>query len=114
MDVLTCTRHKTNVMEAGRLLEHNAERYLKPSAIMQRLFHDTPEAIGNALELSGRLQFTLADLGYEFPRYPVPSGETMDSFLRAQTLKGSLNRYGANDEKAYRQIERELALIEKL
>jgi error-prone DNA polymerase len=114
MDVLTCTRHKTNVMEAGRLLEHNAERYLKPSAIMQRLFQDTPEAIGNALELSGRLQFTLADLGYEFPRYPVPSGETMDSYLRAQTLKGSLNRYGANDEKAYRQIERELALIEKL
>jgi error-prone DNA polymerase len=114
MDVLTCTRHKTSVMEAGRLLEHNAERYLKPSAIMQRLFQDTPKAIGNAMELSDRLQFTLADLGYEFPRYPVPSGETMDSFLRAQTLKGSLNRYGANDEKAYRQIERELALIEKL
>ncbi len=114
MDVLTCTRHKTNVMEAGRLLEHNAERYLKTSAAMQRLFQDTPEAIGNALELSGRLQFTLADLGYEFPRYPVPSGETMDSYLRAQTLKGSLNRYSANDEKAYRQIERELALIEKL
>jgi error-prone DNA polymerase len=114
MDVLTCARHKTNVMEAGRLLEHNAERYLKPSAIMQRLFQDTPEAIGNALELSDRLQFTLADLGYEFPRYPVPSGETMDTFLRAQTLKGALDRYGANDEKAYRQIERELALIEKL
>jgi error-prone DNA polymerase len=114
MDVLTCTRHKTNVAEAGRLLEHNAERYLKPSAIMRRLFKDTPEAIDNARELSDRLQFTLADLGYEFPRYPVPSGETMDSFLRAQTLKGALHRYGANDEKAYRQIERELALIEKL
>jgi error-prone DNA polymerase len=114
MDVLTCTRHKTNVTEAGRLLEHNAERYLKPSAIMQRLFRDTPEAIDNARELSDRLQFTLADLGYEFPRYPVPPGETMDSFLRAQTLKGALHRYGANDEKAYRQIERELALIEKL
>jgi error-prone DNA polymerase len=114
MDVLTCTRHKTNVSEAGRLLEHNAERYLKPSAIMRRLFHDTPEAIDNARELSDRLQFTLANLGYEFPRYPVPSGETMDSFLRAQTLKGALNRYGANHEKAYRQIERELALIEKL
>ena len=114
MDVLTCTRHKTNVTEAGRLLEHNAEHYLKPSAIMRRLFQDTPEAIENALELSDRLQFTLADLGYEFPRYPVPSGETMDSFLRAQTLKGALNRYGANHEKAYRQLERELALIEKL
>jgi error-prone DNA polymerase len=114
MDVLTCTRHTTNVHEAGRLLEQNAEHYLKPSAAMRRLFSTTPEAIGNALELSGRLQFTLADLGYEFPRYPVPAGETMDSFLRAQTLAGAMNRYGSHHEKAYRQIERELKLIEKL
>ncbi len=114
MDVLTCTRHKTNVMEAGRLLEQNSERYLKSPAMMRRLFRDTPDAIGNALELSSRLQFTLADLGYEFPRYPVPTGETMDSYLRAQTLKGALGRYGPHHEKAYRQIDRELALIEKL
>src|SRR5208282_1254889 len=54
------------------------------------------------------------DLGYEFPRYPVPPGETMDSVLRARTLAGAFVRYGAHHEKAYRQIERELALIEKL
>jgi error-prone DNA polymerase len=114
MDVLTCTRHKTNIAQAGRLLEHNAERYLKAPAAMRRLFADEPEVIDNALELSSRLQFTLADLGYEFPRYPVPSGETMNSFLRAQTLQGAFHRYGSHNEKAYRQIERELALIEKL
>src|SRR5580698_1908852 len=44
MVVLTCTRHKTNVMEAGRLLEQNSERYLKSSSAMRRLFSDTPEA----------------------------------------------------------------------
>ncbi len=114
MDVLTCTRHKTNVDEAGRLLEQNSEHHLKPSSAMKRLFATTPEAIENARALSDRLQFTLADLGYEFPRYPVPPGETMDSFLRERTLAGALNRYGAHDPKAYRQIERELALIEKL
>ena len=114
MDVLTCTRHKTNVHEAGRLLEQNAEHYLKPSAAMRRLFSTTPEAIDNALELSDRLQFSLAGLGYEFPLYPVPSGETMDSYLRARTLAGALNRYGAHHDKAYRQIDRELKLIEHL
>ena len=114
MDVLTCTHHKTNVTEAGRLLEQNSERYLKPAAAMRRLFADLPFAIDQAAELSARLQFTLADLGYEFPRYPVPVGETMDSFLRARTLAGALGRYGAHDDKAYRQIERELTLIEKL
>ena len=39
---------------------------------MARLFADLPEAIANTRELSARLEFTLADLGYEFPRYPVP------------------------------------------
>ena len=114
MDVLTCVRHKTNVFEAGRLLERNAERYLKPPRKMSRLFADLPEAIAGSLELSDRLRFTLADLGYEFPRYPTPSGETMDSILRAQTMKGALDRYGSHHEKAYRQIERELKLIEHL
>ncbi len=114
MDVLTCTRHKTTIAEAGRLLEQNAERHLKPSGAMRRLFSTTPAAIEAAVELSGRLRFTLADLGYEFPRYPVAPGETMDSFLRARTLAGALQRYGLQHDQAYRQIERELKLIEKL
>lgn len=111
MDVLTCVRHKTNIFEAGRLLERNDERYLKPARVMRRLFTEAPEAIAGALELSERLQFTLADLGYEFPPYPVAPGETMDSVLRAQTMKGALDRYGPRHENAYRQLERELKLI---
>ena len=114
MDVLTCTRHKTTMDEAGRLLERNAERYLKSEAAMRRLFSTTSSALDEATELSNRLQFTLADLGYEFPKYPVRPGETMDSILRAHTLAGALERYGPHHDKAYRQIERELTLIEKL
>lgn len=114
MDVLTCTRNKTTIAEAGRLLERNNERHLKSAAAMERLFASTPPVIAEGIELSNRLQFTLADLGYEFPRYPVPSGETMDSMLRVHTLAGALNRYGPVHDNAYRQIERELALIEKL
>ena len=37
---------------------------------------------------SERLAFELNDLGYEFPRYPVPEGETMDSFLRKRVAEG--------------------------
>ena len=114
MDVLTCVRHKTTIAEAGRLLERNSERYLKTARAMQRLFAEAPGAIAGTMELSDRLQFTLANLGYEFPRYPVPAGETMDSVLRARTMAGALGRYGAAHEKAYRQMERELALIAKL
>jgi error-prone DNA polymerase len=114
MDVLTCVRNKVTIAEAGRLLERNAERYLKTPRQMSRLFKDMPQAIAGAAELSQRLQFTLKDLGYKFPRYPVPPGETMDSFLRARTLEGAMGRYGSNHKKAYAQLERELKLIKHL
>jgi error-prone DNA polymerase len=113
-DVLTCIRNKTSIHEAGQLLEQNAERYLKPERTMRRLFAENPKAIENAAELSTRLQFTLANLGYEFPRYPVAPGETMDSILRKCTAGGALRLYGRHNQRANDQIERELALIAKL
>jgi len=82
LDVLTCVRQKTTLETAGRQLERNSERYVKTPAQMARLFADLPEAIAHTLEISSRLQFTLADLGYEFPRYPRAEGETQMSFLR--------------------------------
>jgi error-prone DNA polymerase len=113
-DVLTAIRNKTTVPEAGRLLAVNSERYLKSQRQMERLFRDWPEALGGARELSQRLDFTLANLGYQFPPYPVPDGETMDSFLRKRTVEGARLRFPKYDERVKRQIERELTLIEKL
>ena len=113
-DVLTCVRHKVKIDSAGRLLAVNSERFVKDSVEMARVFGDLPEAIANTTELSSRLQFTLADLGYQFPRYPVPPGETMDSFLRKRTDEGARRQYRPYSERARLQIERELVLIEKL
>jgi error-prone DNA polymerase len=117
-DAFTAIRHHRTLSTAGRLLAHNSERHLKSPQEMQRLFADLPEAIANTVELSSRLEFTLNDLGYEFPRYPVPEGETMNSFLRERAWEGFRERYGraAPDmqTRARRQVERELALIEKL
>jgi error-prone DNA polymerase len=114
LDVFTCIRHHRTLETAGRLLARNAERYCKTHAEMEKLFGDLPEAIANTEKLSARLQFTLNDLGYQFPKYPVPDGGSEIEFLRRRALDGMIWRYGANDEKARRQIERELALIEKL
>src|SRR5580700_2106878 len=86
---------------------------------MTALFRDVPGAVENTVSLSSRLGFQLSDLGYEFPRYPVPGGETMDSFLRKRAMEGVERRYGPkNDggllERAKNQVERELRLIGKL
>jgi error-prone DNA polymerase len=118
-DVFTCIRNHVRLETAGQLLAKNSEAYLKSADKMRQLFADLPEAIHNTVELSSRLQFTLEDLGYEFPKYPVPAGQTMTSFLRKRTEEGALRRYtGRNGRPAYEfaraQIERELKLIEKL
>jgi error-prone DNA polymerase len=115
-DVFTAIRHHATLATAGRLLARNSERHLKSPQQMQQLFADLPEALANTVELSSRLEFTLEALGYEFPKYPVPEGETMMSFLRDRTREGFQQRYGHSDLKsrAQSQVGRELALIEKL
>jgi error-prone DNA polymerase len=114
LDVFTSIRNKVTLATAGCLLEGNSERHVKTPAEMARLFADLPEAIANTREISARLEFTLADLGYEFPRYPVPEGETQMSLLRKLADEGARRRYRPYHERARRQIERELALIDKL
>src|SRR5258707_5570557 len=118
-DVFTCIRNHVQLETAGRLLSTNSERFVKSPREMAELFADLPEAIANTTELSSLLEFTLEDLGYEFPRYPVPPGETMTSFLRQRTYEGARLRYAGQNgsptfARAQQQIEHELALIEKL
>jgi error-prone DNA polymerase len=113
-DVLTCIHHHTDLARAGRRLAPNAERYLKPAADMAALFHDLPDAVARTRELADRLQYTMADLGYRFPDYPVPPGETQISFLRRITDVGARDRYRPYPDRARAQIARELDLIEKL
>ena len=114
LDVFTCIRNHRTLSTAGRLLALNSERYVKSPTEMSRLFSDIPEAIANTQEVSSRLQFDLSNLGYEFPKYPVPAGKTQSHFLRERALEGMLSRYGAQNEKARAQIEKELKMIEKL
>ena len=118
-DLFTAVRHHTDLDHAGRLLAVNGMRHLRTAREMAALFCDVPGAVEETAELSARLKFELSDLGYEFPRYPVPDGETMDSFLRKRVAEGVARRYGAKGdrelaERAKKQVEHELDLIARL
>src|SRR6266480_4598822 len=114
LDVFTCIREHTHLDAAGKLLTQNAERHLKSDREMRELFRDLPEAIENTSRLAERLTFSLENLGYEFPDFPVPAGHSMDSFLRTIVWFGAQQRYAAVSAKVKRQLEEELALISKL
>jgi error-prone DNA polymerase len=114
LDVFSCIREHTHLDAAGKLLAQNAERHLKSDRQMRAIFADLPEAIENTSRLADRLMFSLENLGYEFPQYPVPAGHTMDSFLRTIVWFGAQQRYAAISTKVKHQLEEELALITKL
>jgi error-prone DNA polymerase len=114
-DALTCLRWKTSLDRAGRRLAVNAERFLRPRHEMAQRFADHPGWVRATREIAERCAFTLENLGYRFPHYPVPRGESQDSYLHQLTLRGARARYGSPlPARVRRQIEHELALIEKL
>jgi error-prone DNA polymerase len=109
LDVLTTIRHHTSL----------DKRFLRAPEEMEALFRDVPDATANTRIVSERLEFTLDDLGYQFPHYPVPAGESMDSFLEKRVAEGVRKRYATQAkrhllDKARLQVERELKLIAKL
>jgi len=115
LDVLTCIRLGTTLEEAGRALWINNQRHLKPPAEMAALFRDLPGAIAATRSIAERCAFTLADMGYRFPDYPLPPGETPDSYLRILTYAGARDRWGKSlDNRTRRQLEHELGIIERL
>ena len=113
-DVFTCIKNHTTIYEAGRLLSQNAERHLKSELQMQRLFEDIPEAVARTKEIADRISFSMDDVGYTFPDFPVPPGETMDSLLRKLSEKGALERYGSLTPAVRAKLDHELNLIAKL
>ena len=115
-DVFTCIREKTDLDHAGRRLTANGERDLKGGLEMAQRFRDLPEALANTGELALRLTFTLKNLGYRFPEFPLPPATAPLEHLRELALAGARRRYGAGPlaGAAHRQIAHELEIIGRL
>ena len=84
LDVFTCARHHTHLDAAGDALAPNGERHLQGARSRCARFSPIcPRRIANTAALAERLEFSLENLGYEFPRFPCRRARRMDSFLRA-------------------------------
>ncbi|MGW5129638.1 DNA polymerase III subunit alpha [Streptomyces sp. NPDC004069] len=96
-DNLLCIGVGKNKADEKRFRFQGSGYYLKTAAEMRELFSELPEACDNTLLIAERIEsydsvFENVD---EMPQYPdVPEGETQESWLRKECLKGLVRRYG--------------------
>jgi len=111
-DVMTCIREGTTIHAAGRRLNANAERHLKPPAEMARLFAPCPQALSAGAGLLDTIGFTLDQLRYEYPHEPVPPGQTPQGWLEHLVEQGGLARFSDGLPARYRRtLDEEFRLI---
>ncbi|MEW5877044.1 MAG: error-prone DNA polymerase [Acidobacteriota bacterium] len=113
-DCFTCLKEKTTLDQAGKLLAPNRARVLRGAQAMSALFSELPEAVSNTVKVAERCTFRLSQLPYRFPRAEVGPGRSEAEELRARVWEGAKTRYRQITPRVQAQLERELALIEKL
>jgi len=114
-DVLSCIREHTTIDKIGKKLEHHAERYLKSTSEMARLFRKMPEAIEETIKFLNRVKFSLDELRYEYPDEPIPEGKTAQEHLADLTWEGAERRYNRKiPDLVKASIYKELNLIKEL
>jgi len=114
-DVLTCIREGTTIDKAGRRLQANAERHLKPPAQMARLFRGHEAALARTMEVARACRFSLRELKYQYPDEPVPKGWTAQRRLIRLAFRGAREKWPDGvDPKIRDTIVKELKLIKLL
>ena len=114
-DVVTCIREHLTLDNAGRRLEANAERHLKPANEMARLFRAAPEATAETLRFLARCRFSLDELAYEYPDEIREGFATAQEALVAFAEDGARRRYPHGvPAKVRRALDHECALIGEL
>ncbi len=115
-DVVTCIREHLTLEAAGRLLEANAERHLKPPQEMARLFHLFPQAVSETVRFLENCKFSLEELrGTEYADETRQGYATPQDALVAFTEEGFKKRFPAGaSAKVRHALDEELRLIGKL
>ena len=91
---LLCVQSGSTLADPKRFKFDNSEFYVKTAAQMRELFKDVPEACDNTLLIAERCNVTLREGENLLPRFEVPQGESEDSWLRSESIRGLSEKLG--------------------
>ena len=112
-DILLAIQTQSVLTDPNRMRMNDDSYYLRTPQEMQELFREKPEAVTNTLEFAERCNVDLSNKEYHLPRFPVPEGQTAQTYLRQLCEDGIRRRYAsrANDPKVRERLEYELDVI---
>ncbi|MCG6566581.1 DNA polymerase III subunit alpha [Tessaracoccus sp. ZS01] len=103
-DTLLCVSAGSRKAEISRFKFDGNGYYLKSAEEMRSLFRELPEACDNTLAIAERIETKFDEgMGTYMPRYPVPEGETEDSWFHKEVERGLQARYHGNISQEVRE-----------
>jgi DNA polymerase III subunit alpha len=110
-DVLLCVGTGNNIDTQNRMRFETQEFYLKTAAEMAALFPGQREALLNTRRIAEMCDLTLPLGELRIPHFPVPDGETVETWLRKECEAGLVRRYGAITPELQQRLDYELGVI---
>ncbi len=110
-DVLLCVGTGSSLDTPGRMRFESNEFYLKSAAEMAALFPDNLDAIRQTRTIAEMVEMKLPFGQLRIPSFPVPEGETIESWLRKECQVGLARRYGEVTPELQTRLDYELDVI---
>jgi DNA polymerase III subunit alpha len=111
-EVLLCVQTGKTLADPGRFRFDASDFYLKSAAEMRALWSELPEACDNTLAVAERCDVAFAEGRDLMPRFPVPAGESEESWLVKEVELGLARRFPEGVPDAHRrQAEYEVGVI---
>ncbi len=110
-DVLLCVGTGSNLDTPNRMRFEGQEFYLKTAAEMFALFPDQREAYLNTRRIADMVDLKLPLGELRIPHFPVPEGETVETWLRKECEAGLVRRYGGITPELQQRLDYELGVI---
>ncbi|GAA4173351.1 DNA polymerase III subunit alpha [Gryllotalpicola koreensis] len=113
---LLCVQSGSTLNDPNRFKFDADEFYLKTPEQMRQLFRDHPDACDNTLAIAERcnVEFEMST-GKYMPKFPVPEGETEDSWFVKEVNAGLEKRYPDGiPDKVRKQADYEIGIITQM
>ena len=117
-DAMLCINSGSVLSDPDRFKFDGDTYYLRPGAEMRRLFSEMPQACDNTLLVAEQcdVHFRTVDEGASYmPAFPVPEGETDESWFIKECWRGMDRRFNGDiPEDCRKQAEYEISVITQM